>query len=215
MLLFFSVLSCSKSFDKEKYLKEVLEKYDKPLIKFNQIEVDCYKQDSLYLKIFNTDQEARNNGLDYEPMDKQNLHLFISVVEKCGFPHDEEFNDYRSYLGIFVVLQHNDPEWIAHYYEDFKKLIENNKLSKSFLALLEDRLLLLNNRPQLYGTQIKNGKLYEVINPSKLKKRREMMDFNESIEDYLSRHGLNFNEEIKKMSSNKKYFNESKYQFLQ
>ena len=193
------VCSCDKSFDKEKYLNEIFEKYEKPLTDFNLIEIDCKKQDSLYLQIYNTDQEARNNGLDYKPIDKQNLQRFISAVEKCGFPYNEEFNDYRSYLGIFLVLQHNDAEFIAHYYEDFKKLVENKKLPKDILALLEDRLLLLNNKPQLYGTQIKNGELYKIIEPSELKTRREMMDFNESIEDYLFRFGLDFNDEINRI----------------
>lgn len=210
VLLFISVLSCSKTFDKEKYLNEIFEKYEKPLTDFNLIEIDCKKQDSLFLQIYNTDQEARNTGLDYVPIDKKNLQLFVSAVEKCSFPYDEEFNDFRSYVGIFLVLQHNDPEWIAFYYDDFKKLIENKKLPKDILALLEDRFLLQNNKPQLYGTQIKNGKLYDVINPSELKERRESMNFKESIEDYLSRYGLNFNEEIKKMTSNKENLNESK-----
>ena len=168
-ILYLTVLvcSCDKTFDKEKYLNEIFEKYEKPLTDFNLIEIDCKKQDSLFLQIYNTDQEARNNGLDYVPIDKKNLQLFISAVEKCGFPYDEEFNDFRSYVGIFLVLQHNDPEWIAFYYDDFKKLIENKKLPKDILALLEDRFLLQNNKPQLYGTQIKNGKLYDVsIHPS-------------------------------------------------
>lgn len=202
VFIIFLYASCKNNFDKEEYLDNVFKKVDKPLVKFPLIDLDCSKQDSLYLSIYLKDQDVRINGLeDYEIIDQQNLQLFVSLVEECGFPHDENFTDFRSYSGIFVVLQHNDAEWIAYYYKDFKKLIENGKLPLSVLALLEDRFLLLNNQPQLYGTQIKDGKLYKVINPLELKQRRKNMNFNESIEDYLYGYFLNYDEEIQRMMS--------------
>lgn len=71
-----------------------------------------------------------------------------------------------------------------------QKAVAENKAIKQSLALLIDRVEMLNNRKQIYGSQIieKDGKfvLYNVIDSEKLNERRKEMGL-ENIEEYLKR----------------------------
>ncbi|WP_194850899.1 hypothetical protein [Nonlabens antarcticus] len=184
-----------------KIIDSLLELYSNPISQVQLVEVSCNNINDDFLSIYKKDQLVRNEGIgDMQTVDRENLQFFVSLTEQCGFPKNQ-LRDFRGYLGIFLVLQHSDAKWIAHYYDDFKSIIANGKLPKNFLALLQDRFLLLNNQPQIYGTQIKNGRLYKMFDPKNVYQRRRQMGFQESLRVYLSRQGLKIEEEMERVTS--------------
>lgn len=186
----------------EDLIDSLISTYPSPVSKIQLVEVSCNNLNEEFLSLYQKDQLVRNEGIgNMRTIDHENLQLFVSLTENCGFPKGNQFRDFRSYIGIFLILQHSDAAWIAHYYNDFKSLIDQEALPKNFLALIQDRFLLLNNQPQIYGTQIQDGKLYQLVDPENVRQRRWQMGFKESLEVYLSRQGLNMKLEIKRLST--------------
>lgn len=59
-----------------------------------------------------------------------------------------------------------------------------------------------HNQPQSYGTQLQaDGSLYLLFDPKNVDKRREAMEFKESLSTYLKRHGLEYDTEISRYSN--------------
>ncbi|PRP67284.1 hypothetical protein BST86_09330 [Nonlabens agnitus] len=186
----------------DKLIDSLVNLYPDPISKFNLRQVSCKNLNDDFLNIYYKDQKVRNEGVgNMETVDHENLQNLVSIIEKCGFPKSGQLRDFRGYLGIFVVLQHSDPEWIAFYYNDFKDLVNNGSIPRDFLALLQDRFLLLNDQPQIYGTQMQNGKLYKLVDPESVGQRRRNMGFTETLSVYLSKHGLKLKDELKRLSS--------------
>ena len=57
---------------------------------------------------------------------------------------------------------------------------------------MKDRILMDKGKPQIFGSQIKNGKLYDLEAPETVNERRQEMGL-EPIEDYLNRYDITFN----------------------
>jgi len=197
-LLIFLFVGCKENNSQQNELIEnLIEASPNPLENFELIDVECNNVNHLLVEIFKEDQDVRHLGTrDMEEVNAENLQKFVSIVEKCGFPTQEELTDYRSKYAVFLVLQHSSPEWIARYYKDFENAVMSGALEKDLLAYLQDRFLMNHNKPQIYGTQLQNGSLYLLSDPENVNKRREDMGFKESLETYLKRHGLDYNTEI-------------------
>ena len=93
---------------------------------------------------------------------------------------------------IWLGLQHTNKKYRKKYFPQIEKAVENGDLSKQQYALMKDRILMDEGKPQIYGSQIKNGKLYKLENPQTVNERRKEMGMG-NIEDYLK----NFNIEFK------------------
>jgi hypothetical protein len=72
-----------------------------------------------------------------------------------------------------------------------EKAVKNGDLSKEQYALMKDRILMDEGKPQLFGSQIKNGKLYDLAEPETVNQRRQEMGL-EPIEDYLKGFDITF-----------------------
>jgi hypothetical protein len=165
-----------------------------PFLDITIIEIDCSLLDSIYEEVHRIDQDVRVNSGDMESVDALNQQIVVSAVTKCGFT--------ESHLEtIWLVLQHSSSGLIAYYYRQLKQFSEEGKLSKSSMALMEDRLLMWNGYKQVYGSQIQNGDLYDLEDPEQVNERRASMNLG-PIQEYISRWNLNFEEEVQKM---KKY----------
>lgn len=86
------------------------------------------------------------------------------------------------------MLQHADRFTQKKYIGLLRKAVAENRASPTHLTYLEDRLLQLEIKPQIYGTQIditgNKPKPYPVIEPDKLNERRKSVGL-EPIEEYL------------------------------
>jgi hypothetical protein len=84
-----------------------------------------------------------------------------------------------------------------------KKAAANGDLSKSQIALMKDRILMMDNKPQIYGSQItqnletKEWQIYKIKNPKCVDKRRTKVGL-EPLAEYLKNWNIVFNLKQKK-----------------
>ena len=157
------------------------------------IEVDCSKKHQILSEVYESDQRIRksNELIKYAKEDHRNQELVISIIEKCGMPTLKDVTQ-KHMDAIWLGLQYTNKKYRKKYFPEIEKAVENGDLSKQQYALMKDRILMDEGKPQIYGSQIKNGKLYKLENPETVNERRREMGM-ETIEDYLK----NFNIEFK------------------
>jgi len=173
------------------YQKEIVE----PVI---PIEIDCNNVEEILNKVHSLDQDMRTNGNGIDPnIDRENLVTIVSLIEKCGMPTLNEINQTQM-SAIWLVFQHADNYHRKKYLPQLKKSAENGDLRKSQMALMEDRILMMDGKPQIYGSQIsqdrENGgwKIYDLQNPETVDKRRAEVGLG-PLSEYVSRWDIEFN----------------------
>ncbi len=151
------------------------------------IEVDCLKKAEILSQVYKSDQRIRreNNLIKHAKEDHRNQELVISIIEKCGMPTLQEVNQ-EQMNAIWLGLQHTVSKYRIKYFPLIEKAVKNGDLSKEQYALMKDRILMDEGKPQIYGSQIENGKLYDLAEPETVNERRREMGL-EPIEDYLKR----------------------------
>ena len=157
------------------------------------VEVDCNKKSKILSEVYISDQKIRreNNLIKYAKEDHRNQELVISIIEKCGMPTLNEVT-HEQMNAIWLGLQHNaDNKYRIKYFPLIEKAVKNGDLSKEQYALMKDRILMDEGKPQIFGSQIKNGKLYDLEAPETVNERRQEMGL-EPIEDYLKRFDITF-----------------------
>lgn len=154
--------------------------------------VDCNKKNEILSEVYVSDQKIRreNNLIKYAKEDHRNQELIISIIEKCGMPTLNEVNQ-EQMDAIWLVLQHTESKYRIKYFPLIEKAVKNGDLSKMQYALMKDRILMDEGKPQIFGSQIKNGKLYDLEEPETVNKRRQEMGL-EPIKDYLKRFDITF-----------------------
>ena len=157
------------------------------------IEVDCSKKLQILNEVYESDQRIRksNELIKYAKEDHRNQELVISIIEKCGMPTLKEAN-YKQMAAIWLGIQHSNKKIRKKYFPQIVEAVINGDLSKGQYALMKDRMLMDEGKPQIYGSQIKNGKLYKLENPETVNERRKKMGM-ETIENYLKRFNIQFN----------------------
>jgi len=169
---------------------EIKEIHFNPKRALNMLAIDCNKLDHLLDSIKQVDQSIRerfNPHIDYE-----NLEFVVSVVEQCGLP--EKRNQLNT---VFLVLQHNHSNYQKKYIDQLKEQAKQGNIDRASLALMDDRILVNDGKPQIYGTQlrIKQGsseqELIELFDPQNVNKRREEVGL-EPLEDYLKSFGIEY-----------------------
>lgn len=149
------------------------------------VPVDCSDKKNILEAVFKRDQQNRENGLEGidEGIDQLNLQIVVSLFSKCK---KELFNDLDPIHGsaLFYTIQHSNEVWMREYLPYFKKAVPMGIITNQQIALLTDRLLMNQNKPQLYGSQIRNGELYQVDNIDSVRNRRKKIGMIE-LEKYL------------------------------
>jgi hypothetical protein len=166
------------------------------------VDIDCGKKAELLDEVYLLDQNMRSSGnysdIDSE-IDKQNLIKVVSLIENCGMPTTKEVSK-EQINTIWLVLQHGDNANRKKYFPLLKNAAENGDLDKSDIALMEDRILITDGKPQIYGSQVtqngetKKWELYELSNPETVNKRRALIGL-QPLQDYLKRWDIEFNVE--------------------
>ena len=156
------------------------------------VEVDCNKKSEILSEVYISDQKIRreNKLIKYAKEDHRNQELIISIIEKCGMPTLNEVNQ-EQMNAIWLGLQHTENKYRIKYFPLIEKAVKNGDLSKEQYALMKDRILMDEGKPQIFGSQIKNGKLYDLEAPETVNERRQEMGL-EPIEDYLKRFDITF-----------------------
>ncbi|MFD2552706.1 DUF6624 domain-containing protein [Bizionia sediminis] len=164
------------------------------------IDIDCKKKAEILDEIYSLDQDMRksDNHDDYNPeIDRQNLVKVVSLIENCGMPTTKEITS-KQMSAIWLVFQHADNENRKKYFPLLKKASKNGDLKKSHIALMQDRILMMDGKPQIYGSQITQNnetnkwELYKLDNPEFVDKRRAEVGL-EPLKEYVQNWNIEFN----------------------
>jgi hypothetical protein len=157
------------------------------------VEVDCSRQKEILEEVFNSDQTIRTQDVPFKQFAKENhknQEMVISIIENCGMPSSKEVSE-KNMFTIWLILQHSGKKYRKKYFPQIEKAVNNGDLQKEQYALMKDRILMDEGKPQIYGTQIKNGKLYKLESPETVNERRKEMGM-EPIETYLKQYNIEF-----------------------
>lgn len=186
-LLLLLSLSCSSSTEKDQS-----EDKDRNGLSIQAYTVDC-DQVRFYLEeAYKTDQGVRNGEIDIsmEEVDAANQILLYNIIQCCGADKIVSAGD-QAARAAFFITQHAPLEFQLDYVNLFKDWAKEGIISPSTFVLMVDRILLRQDQPQLYGTQVtmdESGvsKLSPVDDLEKVRARRDSLNM-EPLEDYLQR----------------------------
>ena len=135
--------------------------------------------------------EAEYSG-DLSEMQKVLDSVNMIFVEKYfiekGYPGKSVVGE-ESSLVAWNVLQHN-PDKIPNYLPLVKKAADAGEIPKTAAAMMEDRYLMLEGQPQVYGTQgmsyddARGSFIWPIEKPETVNERRKEAGFTETIEEY-------------------------------
>jgi len=129
------------------------------------------------------------------PLDSLNTIRVIEIMEEHGYPGKTLVGDQAG--AAFMVIQHADIEIQEKYLPVLKAAAEKDELSYRSLALLIDRVLMRQNKPQIYGSQLQRNtetgqyEFYYIEDEKNVNKRREEVGL-EPLEEYAKRFGLEY-----------------------
>jgi len=109
--------------------------------------------------------------------DRANQKRVAEIVEKHGWPVTSKVGALAA-TAAFLIVQHADLDYQQRYIGKMREAVAGGEAAKQQLALLEDRVLVRQGKPQRYGSQvdIRNGVgLNPVEDPDNLDKRRATM----------------------------------------
>jgi hypothetical protein len=110
-------------------------------------------------------------------IDKANMARLAAIIKRYGWP-GMRFAGAAYAGGAFMVLQHADAASQHAYLPLVRAAVARGDVPAADLALLEDRVLKSDGKPQLYGTQFSSEmplKLYPVADEAHLDQRRREM----------------------------------------
>lgn len=164
---------------------------------FDLIDIDCTNLPSQLDSIHTLDQNMRNGERFPDPkVDRSNLIFVVSALETCLAAEDTDLPQ-KVYNTIWLVVQHSPyDQYMEQYIERFRQWAGRGDLSKSQVALMEDRILMNKGEPQIYGSQIvsQNGgpnELYDLRDPEYVDYRRAQMGMG-PLQEYARRFGVEF-----------------------
>lgn len=121
-------------------------------------------------------------------LDSVNMVFVERYFLQNGYPGKSVVGE-ESSLVAWNVLQHN-PDKIPLYLPLVKKAAEAGEIPKTSAAMMEDRYLMMEGKPQIYGTQgmsyddARGSFIWPIDNPESVNQRRKDAGFEETVEDY-------------------------------
>ncbi|HYC76733.1 MAG TPA: DUF6624 domain-containing protein, partial [Planctomycetota bacterium] len=87
-------------------------------------------------------------------VDSANVARLEALIATRGWP-EKSVVTAEGATAAFLVIQHSSLPVMEKYLPVMREAAASDEMSKSQLAMLEDRVLMFNGKPQLYGTQLK------------------------------------------------------------
>jgi hypothetical protein len=156
-------------------------------------------------------------GRKQNAIDSSNLVRVEAILKQYGYPGKTLVGTPTNET-VFFVLQHSPK--IKQYVATVEQAARKGELPFRRYAMMQDRLLMQEEKEQLYGTQVygfmtnnpQTGKpewqmfVWPIKNPKTINKRRRRAGLPEKIEDYAKRFDLEYKvvtlEAYKKMKGN-------------
>jgi len=162
------------------------------------VTIDCDNVSKKLQEAYALDQKMRQPGAKYDRgVDHQNMTIVTSAIENCGVSKIKKLPK-EDLEAIFFIVQHSDLKYMKKYVSMLKELAEDGKIGMSAIAAMQDRILMLEGKPQRYGTQMtmnyvtKKLEVYSLENPEYVNKRRTEVGLG-PLEDYVKQFGAEFN----------------------
>lgn len=120
--------------------------------------------------------------------DSINLIKVKNIIDTYGWLGQDEVGQ-QGASTIFLVIQHSDSLTQLKYVPKMREAVKNGKAQPQNLALLEDRILTNQGKPQIYGSQVrlneKTGKneFFPIMDEPNVNKRRASVGL-QPLEDY-------------------------------
>jgi hypothetical protein len=147
-------------------------------------------------------------------IDKQNLVFVERVIKEHGYPGKTLVGEPTNEAAWYVI-QHSDK--IATYFPVIKAAGAKGDLPMPLVAMMEDRLLMQQNKPQLYGTQGCGVRMYDEAKDSiyhktyiwpvkdavQVTQRRQQAGFTTSLESYAKHLGATYDSKLTVAAINK------------
>lgn len=171
-------------------IKNRLAEMDRINDKFSQLmqSADLDERIALGEEIGLTEAEATG---DLAPVQEKLDRIHMAYIERVfrthGYP-GKSLVGTPEHLVAWKILQQN-PDKIEVYFDLIKEAGEKGELPTVEVATMEDQYLMLQKKPQIYGTQgmIKNNGdafIWPIENPENVNKRREEAGFDTTVEEY-------------------------------
>lgn len=192
-------------------VKATLDEYEKDFDKPLMAQLDKIRLKDQTLRMLLDDVEERFGGESEEmtyfweiiqEQDSINELAVLKIIDERGWPGSSLVGG-NANTTVWLVIQHAPLATQEKYLPLLKESVKKGESRGSNLALLEDRIEMRNERPQIYGSQIsmnKETKKYEVFNlldPENVDKRRAEVGLG-PLADYVSRWDIEFTVEQKK-----------------
>lgn len=160
------------------------------------------KSDSLK-KEFNVDDAGLKKILENKIRENDSLNLIKieSIIKEHGYPGKSLVGQNESDVA-WAVIQHASPQIMKKYLAVLKKAVDDNEIEFTKYALTLDRVLMSENKPQIYGSQATKVKLvgidepqliiWPIENPKTVDKLRRRVGFYESVRKYAKNMGIKY-----------------------
>ena len=179
----------------------------------------CNQYNRILEEVYDNDQAARewtkgmssltadeivNYSTEMERVDSLNQATVFGILDREGWP--SHLSD-KANRAIWIVIDHSDLAYRSKYLGLVKEKAEQGVLDKTDYAILNDRVLMEEGKPQIYGTQVKMAAtivddeitmqffLWPVENPYALDSLRNTVGLS-AIEEYLKTSGESIGQEI-------------------
>mgnify|MGYP000276435134 CR=1 FL=1 len=130
---------------------------------------------------FNIDQNALKNSNkeidNYRKIVRENSEWLKNIINLRGWFPRKKLSG-KGELYEWLIVQHSDDINFQKSYLSFINKLPKEKERNKNIAYITDRILINENKKQLYGTQFRNKELFPIYNPKKLNNRRKNMNLN-------------------------------------
>lgn len=197
-----------------------MQKYSRVLLFFIVIALSsCNQYNRILEEVYDNDQAAREwtKGMssltadeieayatEMERVDSLNQAIVFEILDKDGWPSNLSN---KANQAIWIVIDHSNLAFQRKYLYLVKEKAEECILEKADYAILNDRVLMGEGKPQIYGTQIRMNAtivddeitmqffLWPVENPIVLDSLRNTMGLS-PIKEYLQNSSESIGQEI-------------------
>lgn len=134
-----------------------------------------------------------------EQLDASNLHFIENAISKYGYAGKSMVGEPTN-KAMWYIIQHSDK--ISQYFNVIEKAGKEKELPMQLVATMQDRLLVEQNKRQIYGTQIARRKLrnekeetvfvWTIKNPLFVNHRRKKAGFDTTVQQNAKRFHIKY-----------------------
>lgn len=177
---------------------------DQQFREYLSTQLDSTRIDSIS-KAFNIPKANISGGLInlMNTTDSTNMLRIEEIIKQYGYPGKTMVGE-KANEAVFYVVQHSSK--VDLYLPLIEKAAKEGELPFYLFAMMKDRSLMYNNKPQIWGSQAKGmnvtnsatGKaewkffVWPIEDPANVNKRRKQAGFEQTVEDNAKRMGLEY-----------------------